>query len=210
MSLPVGLPIPPVLVITDRHHAKRPLEGVAVALFHGGCPWLSLREKDLPPAERLALLRRLAVIAKDFRAAVIVHDDLAAAAACGVGIHLPADGSVVEARRALGAGTLIGKSAHNADEVAQAAAEGADYATLSPIFVSPSKPGYGPALGLDALRGAALPVLALGGVDTGNAAACLAAGASGVAVMGEAMRAADPRAFMADLLSRLPPRLVAR
>jgi thiamine-phosphate pyrophosphorylase len=46
--------------------------------------------------------------------------------------------------------------------------------------------------------------LALGGIDSGNAAACLAAGASGLAVMGEAMRAASPKDFMADLLARLP------
>lgn len=54
-----------------------------------------------------------------------------------------------------------------------------------------------------------MPLLALGGVDAGNAASCIAAGAAGVAVMGEAMRARDPRGFMADLLSRLPPRLAA-
>ncbi|HLI20902.1 MAG TPA: thiamine phosphate synthase [Stellaceae bacterium] len=199
----MSLPLPPVLVITDRSQAKGPLEDIAAAVFAGGCRWLSLREKDMPAAERLASLRRIIAHAKDFRATVTVHDDLAAAVACGTGIHLPATGSVAEARRALGGGVLIGKSAHNADEVARAAADGADYVTLSPIFVSQSKPGYGPALGLEALRATPLPVLALGGVDAGNAAACIEAGAAGVATMGEAMRAANPRAFMADLLSRL-------
>ena len=52
---------------------------------------------------------------------------------------------------------------------AAAAGEGCDYATLSPIFVSASKPGYGPALGVGALRDAPLPVYALGGVDPSNA-----------------------------------------
>jgi thiamine-phosphate pyrophosphorylase len=206
----VSLPVPPVLVITDRHQAKLPLEDLAAALFAGGCRWLSLREKDLPAAERLALLRRLVARAKECRATISVHDDLDAAATCGIGIHLPATGSVAEARRRLGAGALIGKSAHAAVEVAHAAADGADYVTLSPIFLTQSKPGYGLALGLDALRRDwPLPVLALGGVDTGKAAACIAAGAAGIAVMGEAMRAADPRAFMAHLLVRLPARLAA-
>jgi thiamine-phosphate pyrophosphorylase len=83
----VSLPFPPVLVITDRRQAKRPLEEIAAALFAGGCRWLSLREKDLPAAERRALLQRLVALAKDCGATVTVHDDLDAAAALGVGIH---------------------------------------------------------------------------------------------------------------------------
>jgi thiamine-phosphate pyrophosphorylase len=200
----VRLPVPPVLVITDRRQAKRPLEEIAAALFAGGCRWLSLREKDLPPAERRALLQHLVARGKECGATVTIHDDLDAAATLGTGIHLPADGSVAAARRVLGAGALIGISAHRADEIVRAAAVGADYATLSPIFLSASKPDYGPALGLAALRGPwPLPVLALGGVDAGNAAACCDAGASGIAVMGEAMRAASPSDFMADLLANL-------
>ncbi len=137
-----------------------------------------------------------------------MHDDLDAAAALGIGVHLPARGSLAAARRVLGADALIGISAHDPDEVAAAAAAGADYATLSPVFLTSSKPGYGPALGLGALRGPwKLPVLALGGVDAGNVAACVEAGAAGVAVMGEAMRATSPKDFMTALLARLPGRL---
>lgn len=208
MSLALRLPGPPVLVITDRHQAKRPLEDIAAALFAGGCRWLSLREKDMPAAARRALLQRLAVLGQKCGATISVHDDLEAAAALGIGIHLPAQASVAEARRVLGAKALIGISAHDAAEVAKARAAGADYATLSPIFLTQSKPGYGPALGLDALRGPwALPVLALGGIDAGNAAACIGAGAAGLAVMGEAMRATNPKEFMAGLLAQLPGRL---
>ena len=208
MSPPLRLPTPAVLVITDRHQAKQPVEEIAATLFAGGCRWLSLREKDMPAAERRALLRRLVALGKDCGAIVTVHDDLDAAAALGIGIHLPAQGSVAAARRVLGATALIGISAHDATGIAEAAGAGADYATLSPIFLTQSKPGYGPALGLGALRGGwPLPVLALGGIDSGNATACLEAGAGGVAVMGEAMRVPRPKDFMAELLARLPPQL---
>jgi thiamine-phosphate pyrophosphorylase len=204
----VILPLPPVLVITDRSQARLPLDELAAALFAGGCRWLSLREKDLPAAERRALLQRLAALGKRCGATVTAHDDLDAAAALGIGIHLPAGGSVAEARRRLGAEAIVGVSAHSDKDIAAAAEAGADYATLSPIFVSPSKPGYGPALGLAALRcPSRFPILALGGIDATNAAACVAAGATGIAVMGEAMRAADPCRFMADLLGRLAPAL---
>src|SRR6185295_10316753 len=63
-------------------------------------------------------------------------------------------------------GGLVGISAHSEDELAAAAAAGADYATFSPIFLTDSKPGYGPALGTAALaaatRTARLPIVALG------------------------------------------------
>jgi thiamine-phosphate pyrophosphorylase len=201
------LPFPPLLVITDRRQARRPLEDVAAASFAGGCRWLSLREKDLAAGERLDLLLRLVVLGRKFDAVVGVHDDVAAALACGAGaVHLPDGASAAMARARLGPGVLIGVSAHDAAGIARAAAEGADYATLSPVFLTASKPDYGPALGLEAFaaaaRGPALPVLALGGIDATNVAAAIAAGAAGAAVMGEAMRAEGEIAALVAALTR--------
>ncbi|MFN4088602.1 MAG: thiamine phosphate synthase [Alphaproteobacteria bacterium] len=198
------LPRPPLLVVTDRTQAVRPLEAVAAAAFRGGCRWISLREKDLDPGERRCLLERLAEAAAPFGSAVGVHDDLKAAALCA-GVHLPAGGDVGAARRALGARALVGVSTHSIDAAAAAEQAGADYVTLSPVFETASKPGYGPAVGLAALAAAALrlsiPVLALGGVRASTIRACLDAGAAGVAVMGEVMRAPDPEATTAGLLA---------
>jgi thiamine-phosphate pyrophosphorylase len=205
----VRLPLPAILVITDRHQTRRSLEDTAVALFAGGCRWLSLREKDLAPADRCALLLRLIKLGTPWGARIMVHDDASAALASGAaGVHLPAGASVAEARRMLGPSAFIGQSAHHGDDIVRAAEEGADYATLSPIFVTASKPGYGPALGLSPFaKSWPIPVLALGGIDETNIAALLAAGAAGAAVMGSAMRAADPQVFMARLL--VEGRLVA-
>lgn len=188
-----------------------PLEELAGRLFAGGCRWLSLREKDLTPAERRALLQRIVALGAKWRAVVTIHDDVEAAAAVGAaGVHLPADGSIAAARRALGNDKLIGQSAHDPRDFVAAADQRADYVTFSPIFLSASKPGYGPALGLSALsRPWPLPVIALGGIDETNIGACLPAGASGVAIMGAAMRAAAPEAFMAGLLARFGPNLAA-
>ena len=78
--------------------------------------------------------------------------------------------------------------------------------TLSPIFASASKPGYGPALGLERLGEVAaavhpMPVIALGGIeDEAGVRACLDAGAAAVAVMGAVMRAADPAGLFARLV----------
>ena len=124
------------------------------------------------------------------------------AGATGVRAASGADPAVARARLPK---ALIGASAHSPAEAATLLEAGADYVTLSPIFLTESKAGYGPALGLGALRAAsgAGPVIALAGIDESNAGECLAAGAKGVAVMGEMMRSADPEATVRRLLRAL-------
>ena len=200
-------PCPPLLVISDRSQARLPLEDVARAAFAGGCRWFSLREKDLAAPERLLLLARLVAVGAAFGALVGVHEDVAAAEAAGAGaVHLPAGGNIAQARARLPR-ALVGASAHSAPAAAALLAAGADYVSLSPIFPTQSKPGYGPALGIEGLRRAAAlglgPIVALGGIGAANAALCLAAGASGVAVMGEVMRAADPQSAVRKILAAL-------
>jgi thiamine-phosphate pyrophosphorylase len=203
-----ALPLPPLLVISDRTQAKRPIEEIAVAAFEGGCRWFSLREKDLPAGERRLLLGALVRLGHRYGAVVTVHDDIEAAVATGAGgVHLPVGASPAAARLRLPA-RLIGASAHSEPEAAAALRTGADYVTLSPIFESASKPGYGPALGLDGLARLVEelpgPVVALGGITAANAGLCREAGAAGIAVMGEAMRAADPRRAIENILRAMP------
>ena len=187
----MNLPSPPLLVISDRSQAQRPLLEIAVAAFAGGCRWFSLREKDLPPGERRALLAELVALGARHGAIVTVHDDIDAVAAAGAaGLHLPS-GSDPAAARARLPGRLIGASAHSAAEAASLIAAGADYVTVSPVFLTDSKPGYGPALGLDGLAAAVAategPVIAL----------------AGIAVMGEVMRAADPETVVRALVAAI-------
>lgn len=206
------LPDPPLLVITDRSQAVRPLPDLAEALFGLGVRWLSLRDKDMPESERLTLARALVERGRRWSATVTLHGDPALALAAGAGgVHLPDGGDPAAARALLGPGALVGVSAHDAAGLARAAG-GADYATLSPVFASASKPGYGPWLGTRGLRRLTsvsdVPVIGLGGVESPEAvAACRDAGAAGVAAMGAAMR--DPGA-VAGLLAGLSAASAAR
>ena len=206
-----ALPRPPLLLITDRTQARQPLERIAAAAFAAGCRWLLLREKSLPPGERLALTRALLAVARAHGATLLVSGDLEAAALAD-GVQLQRDGDIAAARARLGPSAIIGFSAHDSRAVEDAAIAGADYVTVSPVFPSASKPGYGPALAVAGLRdlakaasimGEAMPVLALGGIGAANAGDCLSAGAAGVAVMGEAMRSDNPGAVVASLLRSL-------
>ncbi len=200
------LPSPPLLLITDRRQAARPLEGVVADALAAGCRWVSLREKDLPAAERLALLRRLVALARPAGAIVTVHADPEAAAEAD-GLHLAAGGDPAEARQQLGPAALIGASCHSGAEVDAALTAGADYATLGPLAPTASKPGYAPTLSLAEAGAIARRqpgrVIALGGVEPGLLPGLIAAGFAGAAVMGGVMRAGDPIATIRDHLAAL-------
>ena len=201
-------PLPaPLLLITDRTQNPRPLIETVAAALEGGCRWVMLREKDLPPDALLDLARQISALTSASGATLSINSDIAAAKALKAGLHLPADGSALAARATLGPAALIGKSAHSLDEIEKALDTGADYVTLSPIFASASKPGYGPALGIEGLRKVAarlqIPIVALAGIDADNAGPCLKAGADAVASMGGVMRAEDPAAEVRALLAAL-------
>ncbi|MEN3304226.1 MAG: thiamine-phosphate pyrophosphorylase [Micromonosporaceae bacterium] len=181
-------------MLTDRRQARQPLVSTVRAAVVGGARTVVLREKDLPRPERLALAQALRAVLEPVGGVLIVAgtDPLG-----GEAVHLSATDPVPSPPP-----RWVGRSCHGAAELAQAST--VDYVTLSPVFPTASKPGYGPALGTGQLgrlvAGTPVKVFALGGIESAaDAAACRAAGAAGVAVMGAVMRAADPAAAVRAL-----------
>jgi thiamine-phosphate pyrophosphorylase len=202
----VKLPDPPLLLVTDRTQARLPLDQVVAAACAGGCRWVSVREKDLPAGAQIALAQRLGPIAQRFGARLTLHGDADLARAAGLdGVHLPANGDTAAARAILGPDALIGISIHSAAEAATLDLAVIDYAIAGPTFATASKPGYGPArgrVGLAAIcRAAAVPVLAIGGIEADNIVEVIASGVAGIAVMGSVMRAAAPDAVVKQILA---------
>jgi thiamine-phosphate pyrophosphorylase len=121
------------------------------------------------------------------------------------GVHLPEETfTPAEARAVLGEHALVGVSCHDARGLAQAAAQGATFATLSPFA---SSPGKGAPIArtrfADLVRGASLPVLALGGIGAADVPVALDAGAAGVAVIRAVYAAAEPGAAALALMDAL-------
>ena len=121
----------------------------------------------------------------DLDATFVVDDDVEAALRLGAdGVHLGRRD--VGAERALAAGLTLGLSAASVDEARAAEAAGAAYVGAGAVWATPSKPAAA-AIGLDGLRAicaaVSIPVVAIGGVDAASAAACIEAGAAGVAVI---------------------------
>jgi thiamine-phosphate pyrophosphorylase len=165
--------------------------------------YIQLREKDLSARdlERLARDAVLAVRENSRITKLLINGRADIALACGAdGVHLPGGampGSEIRGlwKKCLDREPLIGVSAHTTAEVLEAQANGANFAVLAPIFEKVQTEVKG--LGLETLRLAcaksqthinvdvphqgSFAVLALGGVTTSNARACLRAGAAGVA-----------------------------
>ncbi|MFY1617780.1 thiamine phosphate synthase [Micromonospora sp. WMMD736] len=185
-----------VVLLTDRSVASGGLAGIVAAAVAGGVRWVVLREKDLPRAERAALAADLRAILADVGGTLIVAgpDPLG-----GDAVHLPAAGPYPPPPH-----RLVGRSCHNGTELNRLTTE--HYATLSPIWPTSTKPGYGPSLEATGLRKlidvSPVPALALGGVETPEqVSACVQAGAAGVAVLGALMRAKDPTETAHQLMS---------
>jgi thiamine-phosphate pyrophosphorylase len=184
--------LPGLLVLTDRTQCERPLLDVVATALECGARAVVLREKDLPEDERDRIAGQLRTLLEPVGGLLI----RAGAAARGAdAVHLAAADPFPDDRPA-----LVGRSCHSRAELARARAEGCDYAMISPVFPTASKPGYGPALGpagLAAAADAGPPAYALGGVRPADVPGCLAAGARGIAVMGPVMR--DPALVAAYL-----------
>ena len=163
--------------------------------------WIIVREKDLRSEAYRMLFAKIARIAHKGGKKCLAHGRIALGRMSELGadgIHLPLDvlreWRAASGRRSVpqaGAVQLVGASAHSASELAEAAALGADYATLSPIFATACKPGAVP-LGTAALaavcKESPLPIFALGGIGRDKLDACIEAGATGCCMMSELMR----------------------
>lgn len=152
-----------------------------------GCDWIQIREKDLPAADLLELVRAAVARARPRGAAVLVNGRVDVALAAGAdGVHFPSTApsprvfsSVMPAR------FLVGVSTHSVEEIRAAERNGADFVVFGPVYETSSKPLPSRPVGVSALRAACnsttIPVAALGGVTLERERECAEAGAAAVA-----------------------------
>ena len=149
-----------------------------------GVEWIQIRDKDLSARALFDLVMAATKLPNPRGSKIIVNTRADVAIAAGAaGVHLPSGSPAARFWRQ--PGFLIGVSCHTLEDVRQAQAEAADYAVFGPVFTPLSKSSVLEPRGLEGLAQAAaavqIPVLALGGVTPENTAACIAAGAAGIA-----------------------------
>jgi len=153
----------------------------------GGLALLQYRDKSRDAERRHRQASALAIRCARHGVPLIINDDLTLAERLrreghgGVGVHLgQQDGSLREARRALGEAAIIGATCHaRLDLAAQACEAGASYLAFGRFFTSRTKPDAPPAR-LELLAEAArfgLPRVAIGGIDADNVRQARRAGA---------------------------------
>ena len=201
-----------LILVTDGLGDLERVEAVVRAAWAGGCRCVQLREPRWSAAQMWAACTRLRAATSEAGGVLLVNDRVDVAAS-GV-----ADGAQVgfrslqpdAARKALGGARLLGYSAHDFAQLQSAGASGCDFALLSPVWQTSSKPDARP-LGV-ASAGALterspLPVLWLGGVTAVRcreiAALPKAARPFGVAVMTAVMQADDPQRQSGEILAAL-------
>lgn len=181
----------------------------------GGVTAVQLRDPLASGRELYALALALRDLLAGTGVPFVVNDRLDVALAVGAdGVHLgQGDLPVDAARRLAPLGFLIGLSVSTVAEVEQVAqlpAGTVDYLGVGPVFDTATKPLAPPGLGVQRtarVRAAtALPCVAIGGIDAGNAAQVLATGVDGVAVVSAVCRAADPARAAYELRAAGPGR----
>ena len=181
-------PVRGLYVITREHADSRDavLTEVAAAI-RGGATVVQYRAKT--PRDPVGEASALLDLCRSAAIPLIVNDDVNLAALIGAdGVHLgKEDGSLATARERLGADAIIGVSCYDSLERALDAAEaGADYVAFGRFFPSATKPNA-PCAQLDTLRAARdalpIPIVAIGGITTGNGQSLLDAGADLLAVI---------------------------
>lgn len=204
-----SLRLPRLILIGDGFTQPDRRQRILDAAEH--VPWVHLRDPD---ASAEVFRKHARELVKEIRerapdCKISVNGNLKAAEELEVAFHTGTDGpSVSEARKLLGPEPTIGYSAHYLTEAQAAAADGADYVFFSPIFASPSKPGF-VGVGVGELRefcerlGDAAYVFALGGITPKKVEKCLEAGAYGVAVHSGIMHEDDLKAASEAYLDEL-------
>jgi thiamine-phosphate pyrophosphorylase len=180
----------------------------AEAVIAGGARVVQVRMKDAPARDVLEVSRRVVALAQG-RALVLVNDRADLALLSGAdGVHVGDDDlPTAEARRLLGPELLVGRTCRTLEEARAAIAEGADHVGFGPIFGTRSKAlavaPRGTAALAEVTRAIAAPVVAIGGIDAGNAAEVARAGAACAAVIDALFGAGDPRENAARLAAAL-------
>jgi thiamine-phosphate pyrophosphorylase len=179
-------------------------EALLRAALDGGVDIVQLREKELDREEIERSARTFRRLCDTYSALFIVNDDPWLARTCNAdGVHIGQDdASAAEAREVLGPEAIVGLSTHSEEQLAASGGQPIDYVSVGPIWETPTKEGR-PGVGLGLVEHAAAeaphPFFAIGGIDPGNAAEVVAAGARRLGVVRAIRDAADPAAAAAAL-----------
>jgi len=193
-------------LVTDRALSRgRSNAEIVAAAVRGGATMVQLREKHAETRNFLEQARALKSLLQPLGVPLVINDRVDIALAVDAdGVHVgQSDMPIADVRRLIGPGKFIGLSASRREYVLSPDAELADYLGVGPVYAQTTKAGtadpHGPE-GFRAMRALTKkPVMAIGGLKASNAAAVIAAGADGLAVVSAIVGADDPEAATREI-----------
>lgn len=181
------------------------LDQLSRKLAEGGATLVQLRDKLGETRTLVAEARSIKAALAPLGVPLVVNDRVDVALAAGAdGVHVGQEDMAVEdARRLLGPRAIIGLSIKTVEQAQAAPVELLDYVGIGGVYGTTSKQQKSKPIGVDGLarivavfraRAPKLPLVGIAGIDAGNAAAVIAAGADGIAVISALSLAPDPAA----------------
>ncbi len=192
-------------LVIDPDHVAGDVMQTALDAFDNGVTCVQVRWKTATDRQVFELAQAIHRVSQPRSIPLIINDRLDIALAAGAeGVHLGIDDiAVADARRLAGLEFLIGYSPETDSQISGAAVAGASYLGIGPIFATATKLDAGPALGASEFarrrKLTNLPVVAIGGISSHNAALAMSAGANGIAVASAILGSADPGAAARQL-----------
>ena len=197
-------------LVDPQHAGGRDLAALARELADGGATLVQLRDKTSSTRLMIETARAIRTALAGTQVPLIVNDRIdVALAAEAAGVHVGWDDMpVADARRLLGPGAIIGLSIKTPEQAQAAPLELLNYVCIGGVFATQSKNNPDPPVGTAGFRRLAaivrarapdMPVGAIAGIDERNAAAVMAAGADGIAVISALSLAPEPKRAAATL-----------
>ena len=192
-----------VYFISQQTAEKTHLTAIEEAL-EAGCRLVQLRVKKEPETVVLEQAIKAKALCDRYNAKLVINDYPHVAKAVGAwGIHVGLqDLSPREVRAIVGNDMIVGGTANTFEHIQQREQEGVDYIGLGPFRFTSTKEKLSPILGLEGYQrimqqvkaaNIQLPVVAIGGIVSGDVPGLRDAGISSVAVSGAIMTALNPR-----------------
>ncbi len=186
-----------VYAVTDSRWLKgRSLKSVVEEAVRGGATMVQIREKEMDTEELTALASEIREVTHRYGVPLLIDDDVEAARRSGAaGVHIGQDDmDPAEARAIIGPEGILGVTAHNAEQARRAEQAGADYIGAGAVFATSTKNDVD-LLGKEELtamcEAVSIPVVAIGGVNSSNAASLRGTGIAGAAVVSDIFASDD-------------------
>lgn len=154
----------------------------------GGVTFVQLREKKLNHADFLAQAFEIKELCREYNVPFVINDNVQIALECDAdGVHVgQSDMELIEARKILGAGKIIGVSAQTVEQAVLAEKQGADYLGVGAVFSTNTKldADYVPPQTLKQICSSVkIPVVAIGGITLENVKQLAGSGIAGISVI---------------------------